>query len=84
MLVMPFLVTGAAGIIKTMPIISGAAWRITAIRGVVAVLSLIGAILTQITGGPEVDISTLDTTLLTAVNGVAATAIYLYLNYKKR
>ena len=80
--VMPFLVTGVAGSIKGLPVIAGAAWRVAAIRGVVAILSLIGAVLTQVAGGPAVDISMVETTLLTAVNGVAATAIYFFLMYK--
>ena len=81
--VMPFLVTVTTGGIKSLPVLTGIAWRVAAIRGVVAILSLIGAVLTQVIGGPEVDISMVETTLLTAVNGVAATGIYFFLKYKK-
>lgn len=84
MIVSPFVVSYASQVIKVIPVIASAAgWRVSAIRAVVALLSLTGAVLTQVIGGPEVDISLIETTLLTVVNGVAATAIYYFATRKK-
>ena len=48
------------------------------VRAVVAVLSLIAAILTQMIGEGTVDTEMVETTVYTVVNAVLATALYLW------
>jgi len=78
-LAMPFIVKAVTGVAKNLQALPQGDWRVAAIRGVVALLSLSGALLTQLIPGSDgIDISMMETTLLTIVNGVAATALYFY------
>lgn len=79
--VMPVVVTFGSQLIKQVPVIANAAsWRIPVIRAVVAVLSLIGAVLTQMIGGEAVTDGMIETTALAVFNGVGATLLYFYLS----
>ena len=78
MIAMPFIVKYVTNIIKMLPVLPKNGWRVPALRAVVAVLSLLGAIGSQMLGEGIVDNTLIETTLLTAVNGVAATALYFY------
>lgn len=81
-LVAPFVVRYATSIVKAVPMIANAAsWRIPVIRALVAVLSLIAAVLTQMLGEGEVDPALVDTAVLTVFN--AAVATWLYARSKK-
>lgn len=83
-LVAPVVVTMLTSAIKQVPVIVNAAgWRIPVVRAVVAVLSLIGAVLTQIIGEGTVEPEMVETTVYTVFNAVAATALYLWAKKKR-
>jgi len=76
-LVMPFLVAGSTQAVKGVRAIAMAAsWRVPVIRAIVAVLSLVGAILTASIDGGTIGEGMVETTALTVFNAVAATFIY--------
>lgn len=75
----PFAVKYVTNIIKEFPVILPTnGWRVSAIRAIVAILSLIAAILTQAIGEGTFDPAMIETTVLTVINGVVATALYFY------
>lgn len=75
----PFVVRYATSAIKVLPTISNAAaWRIPLVRAVVAVLSLLAAVLTQMIGEGTVEPGMVETTVYTVFNAVVATALYLW------
>lgn len=78
-LVSPFVVRYATSIIKQVPLIAAAnGWRIPMVRAVVAILSLVAAVLTQAIGEGTVEPGMVETTVLTVINGAVATGLYLW------
>lgn len=76
-LVMPFLVAGSTQAVKGLSVIANAAaWRVPVIRAIVAVLSLVGAILTASVDGGTIESGMVEATALTVFNAVLATFIY--------
>ncbi len=82
-LAMPFVVKFITGYAKEMGEVPLHENRIAIIRGVVAILSLIGAVLTQIIGEGQIDPSMAETSLYTIFSGVMATWMYLAERDKK-
>ncbi len=76
-LVMPFIVKWVTDFAKNMNGIPLMAWRITVIRAIVAVLSLVGAVLTQMIGEGELDPGLVETAALAVLNAGIATWYYL-------
>jgi len=75
-----YVVKIITGKLKTMGTIPTADNRVAIIRGLVAILSLVGAVLTQYIGGSAIDSATLETLVLTVMNGLLATGMYLWSN----
>lgn len=73
----PFIVTGITSLTKNISVILNSGIRITLVRAIVAVLSLITAILSQAIGEGTLDPSLIDTTVMTVVNAGVATFLYL-------
>lgn len=82
-LVAPVAVTTLTSVIKKAPQIAGAAGlRVPIVRAVVAVLSLIAAVLTQMIGEGTVEPGMVETTVYTVFNAVVATALYFWATKK--
>jgi hypothetical protein len=78
MLAMPFVVKFVTNYAKQLSLIKFADYRIAIIRAVVALLSLVGALLSQAIGdGAVVGSDLIGTTFLTVVNAGVATWLYL-------
>jgi len=75
-LAMPFAVKFITGYAKEMGEVPTHPDRVTIIRGVVALLSLIGAVLTQIIGEGQIDPSMVETSLYTIFSAGVATLLY--------
>lgn len=74
---MPFLVKISTGAVKQLGVIANAAaWRVPVIRAVVAVFSLIGAILTASIGEGTLEPGMVETTAYTVLNAGVATWLY--------
>ena len=74
---MPWVVKYSTNLIKGMKTLMPTnGWRVPVVRAVVAVLSLIGAILTQWIGEGQLNPSLIETTGYTVFNAVAATILY--------
>jgi len=73
----PFIVTAVTGVTKKLSAIVNSGHRITLVRAVVAVLSLVTAILSQTIGEGTVTTELIDTTVLTVVNAGVATMLYM-------
>lgn len=78
-LLMPAAVSGVTSYAKTLAGIPLSENRVAIVRGIVALLSLVGALLTQWIGGDAIDGGTVETLLLTIWNGAVATFIYFKL-----
>ena len=76
-LAMPFIVKFITDKAKVMGEVPQRDNRVTIIRGFVALLSILGAVLTQVAGDGAVDPEILTTLILAVVNGVFATWIYI-------
>ena len=76
-LAMPFAVKYLTGIAKERSDVSSSPDRVTIIRGIVALLSLVGALCTQFIGEGQIDPSMIETSLYTIFSGVMATWLYL-------
>ena len=75
---MPFVVKYVTNFTKRLSVLPTNGWRVPALRALVAIFSLLGAIGTQMLGGTPVDNMLVETTLLTVDNGVVATGLYWY------
>lgn len=74
--VVPSLVMALTSKLKTAEGVVQSANRITIVRGLVALLSLGGALLTVSIGEGELDANLVETSVLAIVNGCVATWIY--------
>ena len=75
----PFAVKYATNLIKHFPaILPKNGWRVPVVRVIVAILSLVAAVLTQALGEGTVDPALVETSVLTVINGVVATGLYFY------
>lgn len=74
---MPFAVKYITGFAKEMGEVPTHPERVMIIRGIVALLSLVGAVLTQAIGEGQIDPSLVETSLYTIVSAVGATLLYL-------
>ena len=77
----PFIVKSVTNVTKNLSAILTSGNRKTLVRAVVAVLSLVTAVLSQAIGEGTVTPELIDTTVLTVVN--AGVATFLYLSTKK-
>jgi len=78
--VMPFIVKALTGVVKNIGPIPMLGYRVMIIRAIVAVLSLVGAILTVLVGdmaAGDIDPALVETAVLTVVNAVVATWWYV-------
>lgn len=76
-LAMPFAVLFVTNFAKKLSTFSLSSNRIVMVRGLVALLSLVGALLTQLIGGETLDPGVAETLILTIWNGAIATFVYL-------
>lgn len=77
---MPFIVKALTDVVKKVGPIPMLDYRVTIIRAIVAVLSLLGALLTVIVGDVavgDIDPGLIETAILTVVNAAVATWWYL-------
>lgn len=74
--VSPLIVTWLTSFIKQLNGIPLLAYRVTVVRAIVAVLSLVAAVLSQMIGEGTVAPDMIETAVLTVLNAVVATAIY--------
>jgi len=75
-LAMPFAVKYITGVAKEMGEVPRHPERVTIIRGVVAMLSLVGAVLTQAIGEGQLDPTMIETSLYTIFSAGVATFLY--------
>jgi hypothetical protein len=77
----PIIVAGITQLVKTLPIIAAASLRVPIIRAIVAVLSLITAIMLLILGDithEEFDPGLVETAVLAVFNALSATGIWYF------
>lgn len=74
---LPFAVKYITSFAKNMGEVPTSDNRVVIIRGIVALLSLAGAVLAQAVGDGELDPSFVETSLYTIFAGVTATLLYL-------
>lgn len=82
-LAMPFAVKYATGFAKNLGNLPVNEHRVAIIRGIVALLAVVGAILTQALGEGQLDPTLLETSIYTIFNGVFATWLYISEKNKK-
>lgn len=82
-LAMPFAVKWLTGIAKEMGDVPSNENRVAIIRGIVALLSVVGAVLTQAIGEGQIDPSLIETSLYTIFAGGVATWMYVAEKRKK-
>lgn len=74
--VTPVVVTYVTGWVKQIGTLPEASNRVVWIRAVVAILALVGAGLTQWSGGETLDSALVETAVLAVFNAIAATWLY--------
>jgi hypothetical protein len=75
---MPFIVTLVTGVTKQVSLFANSSHRVAMIRGLVALFSLLGAILTTAIGEGTLDNGMIQASFLAIFNGVVATWFYFY------